>query len=155
MAIQWFRVGRRSIWDIIIRTATNYPTHTHTHAATLNQINQWKPMPTESCSCWKLNSYLSHQNAVVVVYPPPCSGTTTLNSDTYNKSLKTTLNSRISHKYNNKRTTPLIDTFLDRKKTVRLSTTLSLSLSLSLSLCAWLFLLRLFFCHIWFSFSNQ
>ena len=87
-------------------------------------------MPTESCSCWKLNGYLSHQNAVVVVvYPPPCSGTTTLKSDTYNKSLKTTLNSRISHKYNNKRTTPLIDTFLDRKKTVRLSTTLSLSFS--------------------------
>ncbi|XP_030939364.1 manganese-dependent ADP-ribose/CDP-alcohol diphosphatase [Quercus lobata] len=71
-----------------------------------------KPMPTESCSCWKLNGYLSHQNAVVVVvYPPPC-------SDTYNKSLKTTLNSRISHKYNNKRTTPLIATLLDRKETV-------------------------------------
>ena len=92
-------------------------------------------MPTESCTCWNSNpSYLSHQNAVLVgIYTPSCSGTTTLNSDTYNKSLKATLNSRISHKYNNKRTTPLIATFLDRQKTVRLSTTLSLSLSLSLS----------------------
>ena len=103
-------------------------------------------MPTESCSCWNLNpSYLSHQNAVLVgIYTPSCSGTTTLSSDTYNKSLKATLN--------NKRTTPLIGTFLDRQKTVRLSTTLSLSLSLSLSLCLAFLTLRLFFCYIFFLF---
>ena len=107
-------------------------------------------MPTESCTCWNSNpSYLSHQNAVLVgIYTPSCSGTTTLNSDTYNKSLKATLNSRISHKYNNKRTTPLIATFLDRQKTVRLSTTLSLSLSLCLAFLT----LRLFFCYIFFLF---
>ena len=99
-------------------------------------------MPTESCTCWNSNpSYLSHQNAVLVgIYTPSCSGTTTLNSDTYNKSLKATLN--------NKRTTPLIATFLDRQKTVRLSTTLSLSLSLCLAFLT----LRLFFCYIFFLF---
>ena len=103
-------------------------------------------MPTESCSCWNLNpSYLSHQNAVLVgIYTPSCSGTTTLNSDTYNKSLKATLN--------NKRTTPLIATFLDRQKTVRLSTTLSLSLSVPCFSYSQIVLLLYFFSLLGFGF---